>query len=200
MSSSNFVLIKENKNGAYEVSENCYDTDQKMKIIGTFDILKNAIGEAEKYIDQSEFGVEYGIRFIFDKSEQKKVETKEIFNEWNEKKKKISEKNRVYFQKGDVWVMSMGKNIGDEEDGKHSDFERPILIVRKFNNNVFLGIPLTTNQNKDGDYYHKLTSLQGSSLILSQIRLFDAKRLLRYIGKVENAELREIKLKIGKIV
>jgi len=122
------------------------------------------------------------------------------FNNWNDKKKQLSGGNRVYFHKGDVWFASIGKNIGDEEDGKHSTFERPILIVRKFNNNIFLGVPLTSNEVKEGKYYHKLISFSGSIAILSQVRLFDAKRLVRLMGKIENEELKEIKIKLGKII
>ncbi len=122
------------------------------------------------------------------------------FDDWNVQKKELSNEKRVYFHKGDIWFASIGKNIGDEEDGKHSSFERPILIIRKFNNNIFLGIPLTSNEDKEGKYYHKLISYKGSTAILSQVRLLDAKRLLRYMGKVENDELKEIKIKIGKIV
>lgn len=122
------------------------------------------------------------------------------FDNWNVRKKQLSNARRVYFHKGDVWFASVGKNIGDEEDGKHSTFERPILIVRKFNNNIFLGVPLTSNEYKEGKYYHKLISFYGSTVILSQVRLFDAKRLLRLIGKIENEELKEIKIKLGKIV
>jgi mRNA interferase MazF len=121
------------------------------------------------------------------------------FDTWNIKKKELSESNRVYFSKGDIWFASIGKNIGDEEDGKHSTFERPILIVRKFNNNIFLGVPLTT-QEKVSKYYHKLISYPGSTAILSQVRLFDAKRLLRLMGKIDSSELKEIKIKLGKIV
>jgi len=122
------------------------------------------------------------------------------FNNWNIKKQELSKVERVYFHKGDIWFASIGKNIGDEEDGKNSNFERPILIVRKFNNNIFLGVPLTSNEEKEGKYYHKLISFMGSTAILSQVRLFDAKRLLRKIGKLNSKELKEIKVKIGKIV
>jgi len=122
------------------------------------------------------------------------------YDNWNIKKKELSKGKRVYFHKGDIWFASLGKNIGDEEDGKHSTFERPILIVRKFNNNIFLGVPLTSNEDKEGKYYHKLISYIGSAAILSQVRLFDAKRLLRLMGKIDNNELKEIKIKLGKIV
>lgn len=122
------------------------------------------------------------------------------FDSWNIKKKELSNAKRVYFHKGDIWLASIGKNIGDEEDGKHLSFERPVLVIRKFNNSIFLGVPLTSNKDKEGKYYHKLISFSSSTIILSQIRLFDAKRLLRYMGKIKNDELKEIKLKIGKIV
>lgn len=122
------------------------------------------------------------------------------FDKWNIKKKELSELDRVYFHKGEIWFASIGKNVGDEEDGKRDTFERPILIVRKFNNNIFLGVPLTSNKDKVGKYYHTLVSFSGSVVILSQVRLFDAKRLLRLMGKIENEELNEIKKKIGDIV
>ena len=127
-------------------------------------------------------------------------EDKLIFDNWNKKKKEFADRDRVYFNKGDIWLASIGKNIGDEEDGKNSNFERPLLITRKFNNNIFLGIPLTSNKGKEGKYYHKLISFSDSMLILSQIRLFDAKRLLRFMGKISNDELKDIKIKIGNIV
>jgi len=122
------------------------------------------------------------------------------FDNWNLKKKELSNGKRVYFYKGEVWFASIGKNIGDEEDGKNSSFERPVLIVRKFNNSIFLGVPLTSNEEKNGKYYHKLVSFPGSTVILSQIRLFDAKRLLRPMGRINNDELNEIKIKLGKVV
>ena len=124
------------------------------------------------------------------------------FDNWNIKKKELSNRDRIYFHKGEIWFASIGKNIGDEEDGKHSSFERPVLITRKFNNNIFLGIPLTSNENKKWKYYHNLVSFgdSNSTAILSQVRLFDAKRLLRLMGKIDNEELKEIKIKIGKVV
>lgn len=121
------------------------------------------------------------------------------YDKWNVQKKELSNGKRAYFHKGDIWFASIGKNIGDEEDGKNSNFERPVLIIRKFNNNIFLGVPLTS-QDKESKYYHKLISFTGSTAILSQVRLFDAKRLLRNIGRLESGELNKIKAKIGKIV
>jgi len=121
------------------------------------------------------------------------------YDNWNNLKKGISKSNRVFFGKGDVWFLSMGKNVGDEEDGKNQNFERPVLITRKFNNNIFMGVPLTS-QSKTGKYYFTLESFPSSTAILSQVRLFDAKRLLRFIGKVKGEELNKLKEKLRLIV
>lgn len=194
MSANNFILIKEVAVDTFRVSENDYESDMEIQNIGTFDSLRIATEKAEEHILKSEVEVEYGIRFSL-----KKI-ANQNFDNWNTKKKALSKRERVYFNKGDIWIASIGKNIGDEEDGKHSNFERPVLIIRKFNNNIFLGVPLTSNIEKEDKYYHKLISFLGSTLILSQIRLFDAKRLLRFMSKIDNDELNEIKLKIGDIV
>ncbi len=124
---------------------------------------------------------------------------KEDFDIWNSLKKKISMNERIFFGKGEVWFLHMGKNIGDEEDGKNKNFERPVLITRKFNNHIFMGVPLTS-QPKIGKYYFTLESFHRSTVILSQVRLFDAKRLLRFVGKVESTELNRLKEKIRLII
>ncbi|MEI6660045.1 MAG: type II toxin-antitoxin system PemK/MazF family toxin [bacterium] len=120
------------------------------------------------------------------------------YDTWNSLKKSLSEKPRTYFNKGEIWFVSIGKNVGDEEDGKNENFERPVVITRKFNNNIFIGIPLTS-QNKEGKFYQKLKSFN-SVAILSQVRLFDAKRLLRRIGRLDNTELNVLKENIRKLI
>ena len=120
------------------------------------------------------------------------------YDNWNNLKKILSVSKRAYFSKGEIWFISIGKNLGDEEDGKNELFERPVLIIRKFNNNIFLGIPLTS-QEKIGKYYIELKSFR-SVAILSQIRLFDSKRLVRKIGKIDSSELMDIKNKVRDII
>ena len=120
------------------------------------------------------------------------------YDNWNNLKKILSVSKRAYFSKGEIWFISIGKNLGDEEDGKNELFERPVLIIRKFNNNIFLGIPLTS-QEKIGKYYIGLKSFR-SVAILSQIRLFDSKRLVRKIGKIDSSELMDIKNKVRDII
>lgn len=82
----------------------------------------------------------------------------------------------------DIWWCSVGINIGHEVDGKSALYSRPVLIVRKFNQYLFLGVPLTT-KIKENLYYH-LIHFQGRQqcVMLSQLRLWEGRRLTRKLG------------------
>jgi mRNA interferase MazF len=123
------------------------------------------------------------------------------YDNWNKLKKDLStKKSRIFFHEREVWYCSLGKNLGYEEDGKNELFERPILIIRKFNNDIFLSIPLTSSK-KDNDYYHQY-ELSGKTYagILSQIRLLDRKRLSRKIGMMKKSDFSIIIKKIHNIL
>ena len=55
----------------------------------------------------------------------------------------------------EIWWCSISINIGVEEDGKNNLYERPILVVRKFNRRHFMGVPLTT-KIKEYPQRHKI--------------------------------------------
>lgn len=58
---------------------------------------------------------------------------------WHSLKEKIELKNieEIRFREQEIWWCSLGENIGCEEDGKNELFERPVLILRKFNHEMF---------------------------------------------------------------
>src|SRR4029078_5894888 len=96
------------------------------------------------------------------------------FTDWHHLKAQLhAEHSAPTFQQREVWWCSIGVNIGHEMDGKNSDFNRPVLIVRKFNAHIFLGVPLTT-QIKANPYYHRI-HFKGREqcVMLSQLRLWD---------------------------
>ena len=65
------------------------------------------------------------------------------FSEWNKKIEKLQQKvSNTYFYEREIWWASVGMNVGDEEDGKGDNYARPVLIVRKFNKNLFLWIAI----------------------------------------------------------
>ncbi|MFA5000651.1 MAG: type II toxin-antitoxin system PemK/MazF family toxin [Candidatus Paceibacterota bacterium] len=109
--------------------------------------------------------------------------------------------NRAFFHEREIWYCHLGENIGFEQDGKGIDFLRPIIIIRKFNNEIFWGIPLTSN-NKESIYYFKITTQDNvyGSAILSQIRLIDAKRLSYKVGDLPEEEFGELTKKLKALI
>lgn len=124
------------------------------------------------------------------------------FDKWNELKKELHHRSaKVLFHEREIWWCALGANIGFEEDGKHNNFERPVLVVRKFNKYVLWILPLTRS-NKTGDFYFRIAQgdEEDSVVILSQIRLISNKRLLRKMRMIEKSEFREIRDKVKQFL
>ena len=101
-----------------------------------------------------------------------------FFESWNLKKIETDEIIKTpFFHKREIWWMRIGKNIGFEQDGKGKNFLRPVVVFRKFNSRVFWGIPLSKTKNSGCFYFKFSFKNTESTAILSQLRLFDAKRL-----------------------
>jgi len=67
------------------------------------------------------------------------------YGQWHYLKSKIEiDTPSPQFRELEIWWCSLGKNVGTEEDGKNNLFERPVLIFRKFNKEIFWGLPLTS--------------------------------------------------------
>lgn len=78
------------------------------------------------------------------------------FIDWIITKIIIDKKERlVQIKEGEVYWCSLGADIGDEENSKGKIFRRPVLVFKKFNNNIFWGILLST-KIKDNKYYIKV--------------------------------------------
>lgn len=116
------------------------------------------------------------------------------FLDWNNKKIIINKNQRPYFKEREVWFVNLGLNIGFEQDGVGEKYMRPVLIFKKFNNEIFWGIPLT-RKIKNNIYYINLETNPESSAIISQTRLLDAKRLSYKINTINKRKFYEIKEK-----
>jgi mRNA interferase MazF len=117
------------------------------------------------------------------------------FDAWNIKKKVIhTEKKRPFFHVREIWWCALGVNVGFEQDGIGENFERPIIVMQGFNKDLFLGAALTTKR-KEGKYYFPIGSINGkdSFVILSQVRLIDAKRLMNKIGTIDKKTFEKLK-------
>ncbi|MFA5184085.1 MAG: type II toxin-antitoxin system PemK/MazF family toxin [Patescibacteria group bacterium] len=106
---------------------------------------------------------------------------------------------KVFFHTREIWWANLGVNIGHEEDGKNFHFERPVLIIKKFNQHLALSVPLSTSL-KDNLYYCHFPLGGGlRSAMISQIRLISSKRLIRRIGDLNRSDFRQVVAKIKNI-
>ena len=85
------------------------------------------------------------------------------FDTWNALKKHIHQKRFLAFVHArEVWWCSLGLNVGTEQDGKHAAFERPVLILRKFNRGSVPIAPITSQLKRTP--YHVRLPMTASSM------------------------------------
>jgi mRNA interferase MazF len=112
---------------------------------------------------------------------------------WHAEKARInSSKGAALFHEREVWWCSLGANVGYEQDGG-KDFMRPVVILKKFNLDSCLIVPLT-GRVKHGRYYYPIGMIgsRDATAILSQIRFADRKRLTNKIATLDGATFREL--------
>jgi mRNA interferase MazF len=124
------------------------------------------------------------------------------FDSWGEEKKGLEDIGRdtLAFHEREIWWCSIGINLGDEQDGKNELFERPVLVLKKFNNKVAWVLPMSTRP-KDGVYYHNVEH-EGKmfAIILSQLRLVSVKRFRRFVRKISPHQFSIIQEKLIKLI
>ncbi|MSU56270.1 MAG: type II toxin-antitoxin system PemK/MazF family toxin [Candidatus Taylorbacteria bacterium] len=138
---------------------------------------------------------------------------KKDFQKWHSKKASIHEsENRPGFHEREVWWCALGVNVGFEQDGGGKDFLRPVIVFKKFNKEIFWGIPLT-NTKKDTEFYFQFTIFQlsagdkdkdlkkiPSAAILSQMRLIDASRLSHKLGDIASVDFETLTKKFKALL
>ncbi len=129
------------------------------------------------------------------------------YKKWHNKKELINQRiDWPFFHEREVWFCYLGANVGSEQDGKGKDFLRPIAIIKKFNNEIFWAVPLTKAKHKatgnKAKYYFQFSFIKNvqSVAILSQVRLTDAKRLARLIGKMSETDFIKLKQKFKELL
>lgn len=126
------------------------------------------------------------------------------YTKWHKIKTDVNNlKDRAFFHEREIWFCYVGANVGFEQDGNKEDYLRPVLIVKKFNNEIFWGIPLTKSDKiKDSRYYYSFSFIKNTTslAILSQIRLIDVKRLARQIGVMKEEDFEKVKKKLKELL
>ena len=116
------------------------------------------------------------------------MKTSNDFDNWNEVKKAAHashDTGDIFFREHEIWWCYIGVNIGHEEDGKGGKSLRPILILRKFTQDTFIGLPLTTSEKRH-QFIVRCDSEDGvfRQAIVSQLRTIDVKRWYKNITLV----------------
>lgn len=124
------------------------------------------------------------------------------FNTWNEKKQELHNIEKlVNFREKDIFFVSLGENIGFEQNGKGQEFQRPVLVIKRYTNDMFLGVPLSTTL-RDGSFYFKFSFLEDkkSTALLVQHKLYSSKRLIKKIGMINKTDFRNLQVKLHKLI
>jgi len=127
---------------------------------------------------------------------------RENFEKWNKLKINLNEDNRdINFHEREIWYIAIWENIWFEQNWKWENFLRPVLVFKKFNKQVFYWIPLTSKDKNWKFYYNfEFKKWIKSSAILSQMRLFDSKRLFRRYWMISKDFYEELSQKIKELL
>lgn len=130
------------------------------------------------------------------------IDMQKDFQVWHNKKSHIDKiSKRPFFHEREIWSCSLGVNVGFEQDGRGEDFLRPVIVLLKFNHEVFWAIPLT-HTNKESRFYFSFpfSDTETSVALLSQIRLVDARRLSHKIGEISEENFIILKQKLRNLL
>ena len=116
------------------------------------------------------------------------------FDLWNEKKKAIDRSNRqLFFKEREIWWCHLGTNVGVEEDGKGTQFSRPVVILRKYSRYQLFVVPLTTQIKEHPLRYNFTLQEREQGALIAHARSIDYRRLQRRIGRLPQGVFSGIK-------
>ena len=124
------------------------------------------------------------------------------FDKWNDYIKTLNSNIfQGFFHEREIWWCALGKNIGSEDNGKNDQFERPVLIFRKFGEDTSWIIPISSQPcRKDSRFlYQVLVQEVIRTARLHQLRLISNKRLLRYIDRISMEDFTKIRRMIADL-
>lgn len=123
------------------------------------------------------------------------------FYTWTDLKIKIQQKETIlYFREREVWWASLGANIGFEQNGKNQNYERPVLVLKKFNKDILWCLPMASRRRSGTFYYNLNQSILRTCLIVVQIRLISSKRLIRRMAVISDKDFSNIQNQIVSLV
>lgn len=120
------------------------------------------------------------------------------FNKWNIKKQFLQDNKSksVKFHARDVWWCSYGVNLGSEQDGVGDNFERLCVVVKKLSPTTCIALPLSTKEKLEMFQVKVIVKEKIGFVLLDQVRVIDAKRLLRKVGYLDKVEFEIVRTKL----
>lgn len=123
------------------------------------------------------------------------------FDEWNKVKKETENiAEEVYFKERDIFWTRIGENVGFEQNGKGNEFQRPILVVKKYTNDMFLGVSLSTTFREGSFYFQFILNDKISTALLVQHKLYSNKRLMKKMGMINKFDFENLKTKLHNLI
>jgi mRNA-degrading endonuclease toxin of MazEF toxin-antitoxin module len=124
------------------------------------------------------------------------------FNNWNIRKQSLQNNKTiaVKFHARDVWWCSYGINLGSEQDGVGDNFERLCVIVKKLSSTTFVALPLSTKEKLEMFQVKVVVKEKIGFVLLDQIRVVDAKRLLRKVGYLQKVDFEIVRSKLKELL
>ena len=116
-------------------------------------------------------------------------------------RKSLTRDNQNFYRARDIRWCSLGINVGFEQDGTSDLYRRPVLVIKGFSLHVCLIVPLTTSTKKN-PYHIDVGVIDGreASVIVSQIRLIDTKRLHDRLAVLDRGKFEEIRKAIKGLI
>ena len=117
------------------------------------------------------------------------------FDKWNIEKKAIhARRDKLLYREREVRWCNLGVNVGFEHDGTGEKYARPVLILKGYSRDVCLVLPLTTS-TKENPYHISvgLIADREASVIISQLRLVETRRLDQRIDVLDKATFERIR-------
>ena len=111
------------------------------------------------------------------------------FDLWTDLKKHVHARvHTPLYHDREIWWANLGLNVGFEQDGTGSEFDRPVLVIRGLSAHVCFVVPLTTSKKRDRFYIDAgIIDGKPAAAIVSQLRLIDTRRLIEKVGTLEKA-------------
>lgn len=127
-----------------------------------------------------------------------------LFDEWNHFKKILNSiEIPIPFHEGEIWSVALGVNMGIEIDGKGSNFERPALIVKKFNKKHAWILPFTSTEVVKVGIHIPIYNVGfevNSSVIITQLQRISSRRLMWRMSILDQVQFFKIIDRIREVL